>query len=193
MARPRTISDDEIVAATVAAIEQHGPGLTLAEVAAQAGVSAAALVQRFGSKHALLVAVGRRAQAGIDASMAAAVAQPGSPTGALLDLLAGYVAGISSPEVLANHVAFLQLDLVDEELREQAKLQARAVERGIRRLLDAAVEAGELGTGVDTRRIAEALHTAYNGALVTWALAGRGRLGAWVKRQVSFALEPYLA
>jgi AcrR family transcriptional regulator len=56
--RPRQASDAEILAAALTAILRHGPvRLTLAHVAREAGLSPAALVQRFGSKRGLLLAV----------------------------------------------------------------------------------------------------------------------------------------
>jgi AcrR family transcriptional regulator len=192
MARPRTVSDDDIIAATVAAIERHGPArMTLADVAAEAGLSPAALVQRFGSKRALLVAVGRSSTEHVERAVADALDRPGPYLPRLLDLLAGFVRGIETPDVLANHVSFLQLDLEDPELREQAQAHARALQRGIGDLLAAAQSNRELRRDTDARRLAAALHTTYSGALVSWALVGRGRLPAGVKREVSFVLEPY--
>jgi AcrR family transcriptional regulator len=193
MPRPRTITDEAIVAATVRAIDRHGPArMTLADVAREAGVSPAALVQRFGSKQALLVAVGRSSREHVERATARALEEPGPYLKRLLDLLSSFVRDVDTPEVLANHVAFLQLDLVDPDLRAEAQGHAHALRDGIRALLDAAVAAKELRRDTDTRRLATALHTTYNGALVSWALAGRGRLATWVRRELSFVLEPYL-
>jgi AcrR family transcriptional regulator len=190
--RPRTITDEAIVAATVRAIDRHGPArMTLADVAREAGVSPAALVQRFGSKHALLVAVGRSSREHVERAAADALGRTGPYVKRLLDLLSGFVRDVDTPEVLANHVAFLQLDLVDPELRAEARGHARALLHAIRALLDAAVDHGELRRDADTRRLAAAVHTTYNGALVSWALVGRGGLGAWVRSELSFVLEPY--
>ena len=53
--RPRTHSDDALLDATFRAVGAVGPArLTLADVAREAGVAPATLVQRFGSKRALL-------------------------------------------------------------------------------------------------------------------------------------------
>ena len=53
--RPRQNTDIEILQAAFRAIAQLGPAkLTLADVAREANVTAASLVQRFGSKRALL-------------------------------------------------------------------------------------------------------------------------------------------
>jgi transcriptional regulator GlxA family with amidase domain len=52
--RPRQASDDDILRAVFRAMTRLGPArLTLAEVAKEAGISAAAVVQRFGSKRAM--------------------------------------------------------------------------------------------------------------------------------------------
>ena len=59
MARPRKISDERMVQAAGAVIERLGPSFTLADVAKEAGIAAGTLVQRFGSKHGLLVAMTR--------------------------------------------------------------------------------------------------------------------------------------
>ena len=65
--RPRQASDEAILAAAFRAIARLGPAkLTLADVAAEAGLSAAALVQRFGSKRALLLATAADAAGGSD-------------------------------------------------------------------------------------------------------------------------------
>lgn len=185
------MSDDEILDATARAVGHHGPArFTLADVASEAGITAAAIVQRFGSKADLLLALSRRGVSSAADAVAEAKARRRSPLAALLDFLGGQVSGIDSPEVLANHVAFLQLDLVEPALRTEAQAHARTVVQGIQALLEAAVDAGELEP-TDCGRLATAVQTTYNGALITWALAPRGTLARWVRSQVSFLLEPY--
>jgi len=72
-------------------------------------------------------------------------------------------------------------------------------------LMDAAVEAGELappgaaaggtatGATLDTARLAQAVQTTYNGALITWAILRRGRLETWLRRELDTLLAPYRA
>ncbi|HEX6597146.1 MAG TPA: helix-turn-helix domain-containing protein, partial [Acidimicrobiales bacterium] len=86
MGRPRLASDDDILDATARAVSRHGPGqLTLATVAGEAGITAAAILQRFGSKRGLLLALSRRSTAGAAEAVAAALARSktGSPREAL--------------------------------------------------------------------------------------------------------------
>ncbi|MCK6488186.1 MAG: helix-turn-helix domain-containing protein, partial [Planctomycetes bacterium] len=67
------VTDEDVFAAAQRAMSRRGPHeLTLADIAAEAGVTPGRLVQRFGSKRALLVALSERvrlaAAAGADSS-----------------------------------------------------------------------------------------------------------------------------
>ena len=60
--RPRKVSDEQVFAAAHRATNRLAPSeLTLAEIAKEAGVTAGALAQRFGSKRLLLLALARGA------------------------------------------------------------------------------------------------------------------------------------
>jgi AcrR family transcriptional regulator len=187
--RPRIRSDDELLDATVRAIGGVGPHrLTLADVAREAGVAPATLVQRFGSKRALLLALSGRA-----AGRATAAFPPAGddPLGALADGLVALGAPVQDPQAFANHLAFLQLDVADPELRAHAADHARAVRRAIRRLLDAAVAAGQLDR-CDTAALAGAVHAIRQGALIDWALDRRGTPAARVRGALRALLQPRL-
>ncbi len=193
MPRPRTVSDDAILDATIQAVGRHGPGrMTLADVAEHAHLSPAAILARFGSKHALLLAVSARSTAQVSEAFDAALGRWPSPLRALTAVLEQTVDGITTPATLANHVAFLQLDLLDPELGAQARAHARALQRSIARTLDAAVAAREL-TPTDTKRLARMIYTTFNGALVSWAVTGRGNVRRWLRQEIEFALGPYRA
>lgn len=56
MARPRLISDEQIIDATRVAVSQFGPGVSLDLIASNLGVSQPALLKRFGSRAKLMVA-----------------------------------------------------------------------------------------------------------------------------------------
>ena len=59
--RPKKATDDEIFTATTRVMSRLGPHeVTLADIAAEAGLTASALVQRFGSKRALLLTLSER-------------------------------------------------------------------------------------------------------------------------------------
>jgi AcrR family transcriptional regulator len=189
--RPRTISDEDILAAAGRAIGRTGPArLTLADVGVEAGLAPATIVQRFGSKHGLLLAFSAQVSAGVDEAFAAARAAHDSPLAALLADPLGATRAFTSPEVLAHNLAFLQLELTDPDFRPHVLEHARATRRAFRRLLDEAVERDEL-TACDTTRLAEAIHVAHNGALLTWAIFREGSLAAWLRRELEFTLAPF--
>ena len=187
--RPRTHSDDALLDATFRAVGAVGPArLTLADVAREAGVAPATLVQRFGSKRALLVAAASRSAARAGTALPA----PGeAPLAALVDGLISLTAPVRDPAAFANHLALLQLDLADPELRALAVAHARGLRRAIRALLNAAVAAGELEP-CDTRDLADAVHATFHGALLDWAVDRRGTLARRVRRALDAVLRPGL-
>lgn len=55
MARPRTVSDEQILEAVRQSVLEHGPRVSLNEVASRVGVSQPALLKRFGSRQQLIL------------------------------------------------------------------------------------------------------------------------------------------
>jgi AcrR family transcriptional regulator len=186
--RPRTISDDQILAATARTISRVGPhGLTLAAVAAEANLAAPTLVQRFGSKRGLLLAFSARASDDSATRLTDARTRHRSPTQALRTGLLGMVDGIDTPDVLANHLAFLQLELVDADFHQHVLRHATAMLQQIESLLAEAVDCGELDP-CDVPRLARAVYCTYNGALISWAILRDGTLARWLDRQLDALL-----
>jgi hypothetical protein len=93
-------------------------------------------------------------------------------------------------EELANHLAFLQIDLSDPDFHRLAVQSSAGILEGYRRLLREAIEAGELRR-CDTRRLARALSSMGGGALISWAIVREGKADAWVRADIEMLLEPY--
>ncbi len=192
MPRPKTVEDDAVLDAALRVVDRAGPaGLTLAAVAEEVGLAPATLVQRFASKRGLLLALAGRGAGRAGESLDGALARGRSPLRALVTGLVDMSAGVASPEVLANQLAFLQIDLSDPEFHALALEHAVAVREAIRRVLDAAVAVGELAEGTDTARLAQSVQTTYNGALITWGIHRRGTLASWLRRELDSLLAPY--
>ncbi|MDP8981022.1 MAG: TetR/AcrR family transcriptional regulator, partial [Acidobacteriota bacterium] len=67
MGRRKLTPDTDVLTATMRVVNRVGPGrLTLADVAAEAGLAPATLLQRFGSKRGLLLAVVEQSMAGVE-------------------------------------------------------------------------------------------------------------------------------
>ena len=193
MPRPKTVDDDAVLDAALRVIDRGGPGeLTLAAVAREVGLAPATLLQRFQSKRGLLLAINSRGSDGAGSSLREATKRHRSPLRALVAGLVNMSSRVTSPETMANHLAFLQIDLSDPEFHQLALAYTTTVREEIKRLLDAAVEAGEL-EATDTSRLAQGVQTTHSGARITWAIYRKGRLDAWLRRELDTLLAPYRA
>lgn len=191
MPRPRTTSDAEILDAVIRVVSRVGPArLTLADVAAEVGLAAPTLLQRFGSKRGLLLEVARHGAEQLPEQFDWARQAQASPLEALLHALAAAGAMLQTPEEVSNHLAFLQMDLGDPEFHAFALEHAVAMREEIAALLHEAIAAGEL-SGCDAENLARTVQTAYNGALVTWAIFREGPLEVWIRGEVDEVLAPY--
>src|SRR6185437_9900608 len=190
--RPRKVTDQQLFAAAHALMSKVGPReLTLAAIAKEAGVTAAVLVQRFGSKRSLLLALFEEAANGASEFMAALAKQHASPLAALLayaDCMAGMAA---SPAALARNLAYLQIDLTDPDFRRHLVKQAGATRAALRRLVQAAVEAGELARNVQPSQLARTIEATLSGSMLTWAFYQRGTAAKWIRADLNAVLAPY--
>lgn len=187
--RPRTTSDADILAATRRVVSRKGPSLTLADVAHQAGVSPATLVQRFGSKRGLLLAFASTGSTSVGDQFARIRAASRSPIAAVLAVGDCMAAMADSPETLANSLAFLQMDLVDPDFHRHALAHSRAMQAEITKLLDEAVAVGELRR-CDTRKLARALQSVIGGAMMQWAIDRDTTAVARVREDLDTLLRP---
>ena len=189
--RPRTVTDDEILAATARAMSRVPPTkFTLTDVAREVGLAPATLLQRFGSKRGLLLAVSAMSAQGMDACFDAVRHAHASPVEALLVAATEMARFSATPEELANSIAYLQIDLSDPEFHRHILEGSRAMHRGYRALLDDAVAARELES-CDTARIARAVEALSGGSLIQWAIHRKGSADAWVRRDLETLLAPY--
>ncbi|PYT94304.1 MAG: TetR family transcriptional regulator [Acidobacteria bacterium] len=189
--RPRETSDAEILEATARAMQQYSPTrLTLAHVAKEAGVVPATLIQRFGTKRGLLLAACSTAPASVPEQFAAARAKYKSPLKTLVELYVACSAFASTPEAMANGLAYLQNDLIDPEFRAITLAQFKALLGETRKLLDEAVTAREL-VKCDTAELARLIQHVNGGSMLDWAVFREGSLAAWLRRDLEALLRPY--
>lgn len=185
MPRPRKASDDEIFGAAVRVMSRVGPAeLTLSEIAREAGLTAGALVQRFGGKKELLHQMASQLAGSTEDAMAALRARNPWALGALRAYARGWARMAESPEALARNLAYLQLDLTDPDLYESLAKQARATRKAFEKLLAEAVDAGELPAGTDVPALARAVEVLLSGALMTWAVHREGKADRFLLREL---------
>jgi AcrR family transcriptional regulator len=190
--RPK-VSDEEVFAAAGRVMSRVGPAqLMLADIASEAGLTAGALVQRFGSKRDLLLAVSTRAAEATPTMFAALRAAHASPLAALRAYGNCMAAMGESPSALAHHLAYLQMDLTDPDFHRHTMRQAHATRTALRGLIAAAVDAGELTGSVDPDALARTIEVTVGGSLMTWAFYREGKAVDWVREDLDAVLGPWV-
>ena len=187
--RPRETTDEEILAATYRVVSRLGPNLTLADVAREAGISPATLMQRFGSKRGLLLAFAASGPQTLGDEFARIRQKRRSPLAAVYDVAQCMAAMADTPETLSNSLAFLQMDLVDPDFHKHALAHSRGMVAGIKALLDEAVSAGELQR-CDTMRLARAVQGLIGGSLLQWAIDRDGKAPERLREDLDSLLKP---
>jgi AcrR family transcriptional regulator len=191
--RPRKVTDEDVFAAAQRAMSRRGPHeLTLGDIAGEAGVTPGLLVQRFGSKRDLLLALSARFAGSAGAIFAELRAAHPSPLAAVRQYAACMADLASTPEALLRNLAYLQLDLTDDVLRGHLVENARATRREVEGLLEAAARAGELRRDVDVRSLARTVEVVVGGSLMSWATYREGKAVEWIVRELDVVLEPWL-
>ena len=187
--RPKATSDADLLAATYRVVSRLGPNLTLGDVAKEAGVSPATLVQRFGSKRGLLLAFAASGPEGLASEFDRIRAAHRSALGVVYGV-AECMAGMAvSPQTLSNSLAFLQMDLVDPDFHKHALAHSKAMHAEIERLLDDAVTEGSLQR-CDTGRLARAVQGLIGGSLLQWAIDRDGKAADRLREDLDSLLKP---
>lgn len=189
--RPRETSDAQILAAAARVMQRRSPvDLTLADVAKEAGVVPATIIQRFGTKRDLLLANCKAWTADVAGQFAAARAKHGSPLKTLIELFVEFSGFAAAPESMSNFLAYLQIDLSDPEFRAVLLVQFATMRDETKKLLDDAVATRELKP-CDTGELARLVQQVNGGAMLDWAAYRKGSLAAWIRRAVEGLLAPY--
>jgi AcrR family transcriptional regulator len=190
--RPRKAEDADVFAALVRVMHRRGPAqLTLREIAAEAGLTAGALVQRFGSKRALLLAHARYAAGTGDIGISAA-RPPSPPLAALRSVADAYAQLAGSPSAAVRNLAYLQNDLADPVLRRHLLRMSRAARAHYEKLVADTVAAGELRADTDVRALARSIEITLGGSFVAWAIYQEGSAARWLQQDLDATLRPYL-
>ncbi|HEX3789147.1 MAG TPA: helix-turn-helix domain-containing protein [Pseudonocardiaceae bacterium] len=186
MARPRSISDEQLLAAVSAVISRRGPDFTVADVAEQAGVAVGTVAHRFGSRAGLLHAFITAGTGSVVHRLRAAGARGRPPVATLADALAGWFADLGDPATVANHLAQLGTELADPRTRELLAAHFAAVRAEVRGLLLAA--AADLPGAPPAERAAGLLVALVNGVAMDWAIRPVGSLVDRVRGDVDAVL-----
>jgi len=185
------MQDDELLRAARRVLSRVGPaGVTVEKVAQETGLAKATLLQRFGSKRGLMLALAQQGTTMLRQRFAEVLKQEGSPLARLIDLFSTRAGIIAKPEQLSGQLMFLPTALGDKDFRKLAVEQARLSIAGAEKLIVAAAVAGELSCE-DPHELALLIHVTYNGALLTWVVLQKGKVQDSTRASVEAVLRPY--
>jgi AcrR family transcriptional regulator len=190
--RPRKASDEAVYAAVQRAMSRVGPAqMTLADIATEAGITAGALVQRFGSKRELLLRLAAESPKIPRMMFGELRAKNESPLAALREYVACFGAMGETPGGLAHHLSYLQQDLTDPDFHRYTKEMALATDEEMGNLLREAVKVGELPRGADVQEMVRAIGVTISGSLMQWAFYREGTAAAWMLDDLERVLRTY--
>jgi AcrR family transcriptional regulator len=191
--RPRKASDNEVFGAAMRVMSRVGPAdLTLSAIAAEAGLTPGALVQRFGSKQQLLRTISSQLGAAAPEIFADLRRAHPSPLAALREYALCQAQLAESPDALARNLAYLQLDLTDPELYQGLLRYAKGTRAQLAGLVKAAIAAGELSSAARPGQLARLIEVTLSGSLMTWAIYRDGTAARWMLADLDAVLRPYL-
>jgi len=190
--RRRKAEDADVFAAMGRVMRRVGPAeLTLGAIAKEAGVTAGALVQRFGSKRELVLAHWRQTPVGSGRPSAPA-GRTASPLQALRDTAAQFARLAASPRAALRNLAYMQSDWADAALRRQVLRHARAERERYQQLVTEAVAQGELRAGTDAQALARMIEVTLCGSFLAWTLHREGPAATRIGEDLDATLKPYL-
>jgi len=186
MPRVKTISDDEVLVRALAVLLEQGPHrFTLPDVGRAVGLSPSTLIQRFGSKRALMDAVFARSTT-LLAEELEARESTGDPRTDLIAWLTGLTRPLQTRARLASHLTLLIEDITVPARRASAQEHMRVLRSGITSHLVA------MGSPTPEAH-ADMIEAQWNGLGIQWAMRDTEEdIEAWVSRGLSVLLEHLL-
>jgi AcrR family transcriptional regulator len=187
LARNKQVSDEDVVEAAMKGVINRGAALTLAEIGAEVDLSAATVVQRFGTKRELMRRVVElRRQRVLEVDFRG----EGDPVNRIIAGLSGLLTWLTVEQV-ANVSAVLHTHVADPEFRELVSSGYRDQRSMIRATLDEAIAAGQIRP-CDTEVVARLMQVTVLGAQQSWAVEPSGELGDWVSSCLWTCIDPLL-
>lgn len=191
MARPRTHSDEDFFAAAHAAVMELGGRATLADIAARAGVTPAALVRRFGNKRAFLVRLSERWIAGLDVQLEAAERGVADPTERLEAVAVSGLVELDDGARAAHQLSALADDLQDEELTALLATGYERTRDRLRTIMEEPQVARALPGSPPAHEAADLLHAMVHGTALLWSLRPTGSLVEVTRARVRAVIAPW--
>lgn len=192
MARPKKVSDEDLIACAYELLMEVGPrALTFEKLGERVGLVPAALVRRFSNKHNLLQEIDRYAVARSTARREALLSESDSPIDAILT---GFITELSFASTLERFIhgqEFLLMDLGQKDLYTNYQDSFRRRHEEVVQLLRQAQAQEELTAEANVEELARLLQLIQHGSGHVWAMTQEGPIEDYINYFVRLALEPY--
>lgn len=183
MPRRKKLSDAEVLSAALPVILLRGADrVTLPQLGEAVGLSPATLVQRFGSKLALVEAAFDLVADELEADLARPRAPTDDPRKDLVEWLVELANPLGDRARLTGSFQILERDMTVPERNERARAYQRSVRERIARFLE--------NDGVaNPHEVAWMVEAHWHGLVVQWGLSGDEALGPWLRSGLERLLD----
>jgi AcrR family transcriptional regulator len=193
MARPRSITNEAILAAAFEILIEQGPNsVTFEQLSERVGLVPAALVRRFGNKKQLFLEIDKYALRRTNAKVQEAVAQAASSVEAIITQFSTELWFATTVARFANGQEFLLMDLRDKTLYDNYRSSFEHRHQQIIELLEKAQADGELEDIADIHELTRHLEMLIHGAGHVWAMTNETSIDDYISHHVKLALKPYM-
>lgn len=153
-------------------------------------MTAGLLVQRFGSKRDLLLALSERFSGRTAEMFMGLRAQHRSALAALRAYSDGMVHLAATPAALARNFAYLQIDFTDPDFRKLLSTQAVATCDELQKLIREVMDAGDLVDTTNPRQLARTIEAVVSGSMMSWAFYQEGTAAKWMRQDLDAVVRP---
>lgn len=193
MARPRSISSQDILAEAYDLIMEVGPSkLTFARLGERVGLVPTALVRRFKNKKQLMLEIDRYALELTNKELFKTIQEAQSPIESIIAQFITEKKHASTLERFANGQEFLLHDFRDKDLYHNYRLSFERRHLQIVQLLMKAQEEGVLVGVGNINQLARHLESVVHGISHVWAMTQEGTIEDYIRQYVHLTLEPYI-
>lgn len=180
----KSIDDAKVLEKALLVISEKGPeSFTLADIGKAVGLSPATLMQRFGSKQALLIQAVKHVPAKLNTDSEKLKRKVLPWDVELVKFLSELPDGFKTRKNIANSLGLLKLDMIDPELHPVARKLFKQFRAQIRDLLEKGKAKGHLPAETDLEALAWELDALRHGLVIQWTLSGKGSLAHWLQKR----------
>ncbi len=186
MARTKKVTDDAILHIILETIVEVGATeFSLEDLSKKTGLSPATMLQRFGSKKAILHKALELANQNLDKTFTNHVSTAKSALHKISDMYIELCSAFRSPKDVAKGLDILKLDITEKKLNTITRSYFDIRRKKILSLLSQAIDQGEISDSISIIHLAENLEALWQGGILQWALIGNGSLNSWLETRLN--------